>query len=170
MVTNITNPEFHDLRFLVLEASLIPKTILFVDIIDNAIAIAAYLHNLLPLEDHNQGEVLIRAYYSNLETKTQTNFIKDFQNRDTRILIYTNAVGMSVNIFNIICVVQWKIFDIVTLAILMQHIGHVGWDLCIAAIALFFVEDCHILPKDINTLTKRIITENNQEIVKTSLF
>lgn len=85
-------------------------------------------------------------------------------------MIYTNTVEMSVNIFNIICVVQWKIFDIITLAILMQHIGHVGWDLCITAVALFFVEDCHILPKDISTLTKRIITENNQEIVKTSLF
>ena len=78
MVTNIAKPGFHDLRFLVPEASLIPKTMLFVDKIDNAIAIAAYLCNLLPPEDRNQGEVLIRTSYSNLETKTRTDFMEDF--------------------------------------------------------------------------------------------
>lgn len=70
MITNITNLGFHDLRFLVSEAGLILKTMLFVDKMDNAMAIAAYLRNLLPQEDRNQGEVLIRTYYSNLETKT----------------------------------------------------------------------------------------------------
>lgn len=78
MVTNITNSGFHDLRFLIPKAGLIPKTILFVDKMDNIIAIATYFRNLLPPEDSNQEEVLIRTYYSNLETKTQTDFIEDF--------------------------------------------------------------------------------------------
>ena len=52
----------------------------------------------------------------------------------------------------------------------MQRIGCAGWDPCIAAVALLLVEDCHILPKDVSTLTKKIITEDDQKIVKTSLF
>ena len=106
MVTNITNPGFHNLRFLVSEAGLIPKTMLFVDKMDNAMAIAAYFRNLLLLEDRNQGEVLIRTYYSNLETKIWTDFMEDFRNRDTRILICTNAARMGINIPNVICMIQ----------------------------------------------------------------
>ena len=71
------------------------------DKMDDAMAIAAYLRNLLPPENRNQEEVLIRIYYSNLETKTQTDFMKDFWNRDIRILICTDAVRMGVNISNI---------------------------------------------------------------------
>lgn len=78
MVTNITNLGFHDLRFLVPEAGLIPKTMLFVNKMDNAMAIAAYFYNLLLSENRDQENILIRTYYSNLETKTRTDFIKDF--------------------------------------------------------------------------------------------
>lgn len=105
MVTNIINLKFHNLRFLVLKAGLISKTILFLDKMNNAMTIATYLHNLLLLKNCNQGKVLIRTYYSNLETKTQIDFIENFQNKDTRILIYTNTVGMNINIPNIIYVI-----------------------------------------------------------------
>lgn len=77
---------------------------------------------------------------------------------------------MGVNIPNVTHVVQWKISDIVNLAVLMQRIGRPGRDSRIATIALLLVEDCHILPKDISTFTKKIITEDDQEIVKTSPF
>ena len=161
MVTNITNPKFHDLRFLLPKPGLIPKTILFIDKINDTIAIVAHICNLLLSKDHNQGEVLIKTYYSNLKTKIQTDFIEDFQNRDTRILICTDITEMDINIPNVICVVQWKIFDIVTLAILMQRIGCAGQDPCIAAIALLLVKDYYILPKDVSTFTKRIIIKDN---------
>ena len=42
----------------------------FVDKIDDAIALAARLWSLLPPEQRNQGEVLIRTYHLNLETST----------------------------------------------------------------------------------------------------
>ena len=106
IITNITNLGFHDLRFLVPEAGLISKTMLFVETIDNAMAIAAYLRHLLPPKNRNQGEVLIKIYYSNLETKTWTDFMEDFWNKDTRILICTNAAEMGVNIPNVTRVVQ----------------------------------------------------------------
>lgn len=43
----------------------------------------------------------------------------------------------------------------------MQRIGRISQDPRIAAVALLLVENCHILPKDISTLTKRIITEDD---------
>lgn len=78
---------------------------LFVDKIDNAMAITNYLRNLLLSENCNQEEVLIRTYYSNLEIKTQIDFIEDFRNRDTRILICTDAARMGINIPNVTRVV-----------------------------------------------------------------
>lgn len=80
--------------------------------------------------------------------------MKDFRNGDTRRLICTDAVGMGINIPNVTRVVQWKISDIITLAVLMQRIGRAGRDPRIAAVTLLLVEDCHILPKDVSTLTK----------------
>ena len=78
MVNTITKPRFEDLDFLISKAELIPKTMGFVDKIDNAIALAACLWSLLPSEQRHQGEVLIRTYHLNLETSIQSKFLEDF--------------------------------------------------------------------------------------------
>lgn len=85
MVNGITKPEFEDLDFLIPKAGLISKTMVFVNKIDDAIALAACLWNLLPPEQRNQGEVLICTYYLNLETSTQSTFLEDFQIEQTQI-------------------------------------------------------------------------------------
>ena len=78
MINTITKPRFEDLDFLIPKARLITKTIVFVDKIDDAIALATRLQSLLPLEQCHQGEVLIRKYHLNLETSTQSTFLEDF--------------------------------------------------------------------------------------------
>lgn len=78
------------------------KIIVFVKKIDNAIKIAIYLNLLLLPKNWKKENILIRTFYSNLQISTCLNFIEDFWNRDTRILIYTNAVKIGVNIPNII--------------------------------------------------------------------
>lgn len=70
MISSITKPEFEDLDFLIPKVGLISKIMVFVDDIDNGIAFAAHLWSLLPPEERKHGDVLIRTFYSNLETST----------------------------------------------------------------------------------------------------
>ena len=101
IVNPITKPRFKDLDFLISKAKLIPKTMVFIDKIDDVIALATCLWNLLLPEQHHQSEVLICTYYSTLENSTQSTFLKDLQTRKIQIWICTNAVRMGVNIPNI---------------------------------------------------------------------
>ncbi len=73
----------------------------FVNKIDDAVKITAYLRLLLPSEDQDREEVLIQSFYSNYETSTYVDWMEDFQNGKTRILVCTDVVGMGVNIPNI---------------------------------------------------------------------
>lgn len=57
-----------------------------------------------------------------------------------------------------------------TLAVLMQRIGRAGQKSSIPAVSLMFIEGIHLLPEDVSTLTETTILENNQVLVKTSLF
>lgn len=60
--------------------------------------------------------------------------------------------------------------DYLTLAVLMQRIGRAGRKFSILAVSMVFVEDIHLLPEDVSTLTETTILENNQVLVKTNLF
>lgn len=78
MVTNIIKQGFYHLKYLISKADFILKTIMFVNKIENAIAIAAHFCYLLPPKNQNQINILIKTFYSNLETHTQLEFIEDF--------------------------------------------------------------------------------------------
>lgn len=78
MITNITKPGFYDLKYLVFKASLIPKTMVFIDKIKNIITIAIYLCYLLLLKNQDQADILIRTFHSNLKTYIQSKFIEYF--------------------------------------------------------------------------------------------
>lgn len=106
MVNSITKLGFQDLDLLISKAGLIPKTMVFVNKIDEGIALAAHLKSLLPPKQHSQRDLLIRIFNSNYETSTQSDFLEDFWMKETRILIYIDAAGMSVNILNITRVIQ----------------------------------------------------------------
>ena len=101
----IIKPGYCKLDFLVPKTGLISKTIVFINKIDNTVKIAAYLYILLLPEDRNQEKVLRQMFYSCYEASTYTDWMKDFQNRKTRILVYTNVVGIGINIPNITWVI-----------------------------------------------------------------
>lgn len=85
MINNTTKIWFEDLNFLITKARLIPKTMVFVDNIDDEITLAACVWSLLLLELCKLGEGLIRVFYSNQEISTQSDFLKDFRTKETRI-------------------------------------------------------------------------------------
>lgn len=101
VVGQITKPGFEDLRFLIPSDGPIPKTMIFVDNIDDSMTIAALLRAALPKYLRAKGDLLIRTFNSNLETSTRSEFLEDFRNGDTRIWVYTDAAGMGVYIGNI---------------------------------------------------------------------
>lgn len=105
MLTNIIKPGFHDLKYLISKTSLISKTMVFVNKIDNRMAIAAYFYYLLLLKNQDQADILVKTFYSNLKTYIWLEFIEDFWNRKTRIFICTNAIGMYINISNIMQII-----------------------------------------------------------------
>lgn len=78
---------------------------LYIDKMNNTLVIITNFCNLLPIKNCNQKEVLIKTYYSNLKTKTQIDFIENFQNRNIKILISTNIIRININIPNIIFMV-----------------------------------------------------------------
>lgn len=168
MVAPIIKPGFSELDFLILKTGLIPKTIVFVDKIDNAMKIAAYLCLLLPPENREQENVLIRTFYSNFEVSTCLDFIENFRNRDTGILICTNATGIGINIPNITRVIQWKWSEQLTFTILMQHIGQAERNLRIAAVTILFIEDCYLLPKNVSTLAKNLFKNKTMPVFPTN--
>lgn len=93
-------------------------------------------------------------------------------NGDTRILICTDAAGMGINIPDIKRVIQWKIFDLLTLATLVQRIGRAGRDTGILAVTVVFVEKRHILPNDMSKAAADIsfardpVTQDNEQATR----
>lgn len=110
MIAKIKDPkEFYELAFLVSIASAvsaIPKTMVFVDNLDEGVTLANHLRNLLPAHMKKDGERLIQKFNTILESDTKAQYLEDFRYGDTRIWICTNAAGMRVDIGNIVWVVQ----------------------------------------------------------------
>lgn len=83
-----TLKDFNNLNFCnstVSVALAIPKTMVFVDIFDNKIALANYLHNLLPTHMKNYEERIITTFILLLESNIKENYLKYFCNADTKI-------------------------------------------------------------------------------------
>lgn len=129
MVRKIEQKAYSDLKILVPTdggVGDIPKTMLFVDNIDEGIAIAAYLQTLLSESMLHAGKEIIRAFSSDLEADTKKGFMEDFALGNTRIWVCTDAAGMGVDIRDVARAIQWKIRDHVNLAVLLQRIGRAG--------------------------------------------
>lgn len=101
-VTPITSSGFKDLNFLVSPKisgiGNIEKTMIFVDNVEKDIALGKYLQSLLPNNLKDRGEKIIVSFSSILKAKTKTDYLKDFLNGNTRILICTNATQIGVDI------------------------------------------------------------------------
>lgn len=79
---------------------------IFIDSVEKGIALEKYLQSLLPNNLKDRGEKIIISSSSILEAKTKTNYLDDFFNGDTKILICIDAVRIRVDIPDIKCVIQ----------------------------------------------------------------
>ena len=61
---------------------------------------------------------------------------------------------MGLNLCDVACVVQWKIADYLTLIYLTQQLGYCGKVPDMLALALVFIEQMHILPDNVDTITE----------------
>lgn len=106
-ITLILNSDFEDLEFLIPlklgDISNIEKTIIFVDSIEKSRDRAIYLRSLLLDNLKDKSDNIIRSFSSILWAKTNTNWLKDFRNDNTKIIIYIDIIGIDVDTLDIKC-------------------------------------------------------------------
>ena len=155
--------------------SIVQKTMIFVDTVGEGIAMAKYLQRQLPPALQSKAKQIVRTFYADLDPHEKIKILEDFMNGDIRILICTNAAAMGVNIPDIKRVIQWKIFDFLTLATLVQCIGRAGRDPNIRAVAVVFVEKKLILPNDMSKATadisfaRDLVTQDNEQATRLTI-
>ncbi|WP_375449210.1 C-terminal helicase domain-containing protein [uncultured Nostoc sp.] len=157
MVCPIRKSGFQDLAFLVPKdgpVGLIPKTMVFVNKIEDAIRLERYLRSRLPdrVRNGKQAFVIIQLITSNLDANTKTRVMEDLRYGNTRICVCTECAGMGINIPDIMRAVQFKIPDFIALPELLQRLGRGGRDKSCAAIAMVFVHPSQVLPDDVHML------------------
>lgn len=112
---------------------MIPKTMIFVDNIDEAIAITVYLRKRLPARIRaSKARTVVRSMSASLEPTTGFGFLEDCSRGNTRVWVCTDCSRMGLNFCGVACVVQWKIPEHVTFADLLQRLGRGGNSCCSA--------------------------------------
>lgn len=77
---------------------------------------------------------------------------------------------MSVNISNITQVIQWKLVNHLTFAVLMQKISCASRKASMFAISMLFIKDIHLLRENVLILIEITITRKNEVLIKISPF
>lgn len=156
VVAEVTKRKYEELSFLVPSSGgveSIPKTMIFIDNVDEAIEVAMYLRTKLPGGPHvDKAKLVIRSTSSYLEPSTRSKFLEDFRKGNTRILVCAECAVINLDIPDITRIVQWKIPKRLTFAVLIQRLGRAGMDALLPAVALVFVEKKHILPDDMHEI------------------
>ena len=120
------------------------KTLIFVDSIDDAVAIARYLRSILPGSMSRDADTIIRCYFAELEEEDKELYIKDLRIGKTLLLICTEACGMGMDVSDIELIVQWKLSSKVNLRGLCQRLGRAGRDPRVNAIGIIFIAESQI--------------------------
>ncbi len=157
MVCPIQKPGFRDLAFLVPKdgpVGLIPKTMIFVDKIEDAIRLERYLRSRLSdcVRNGKQAFVVIQSITSNLDANTRTRVMEDLWYGNARICVCTECAGMGINIHDIMRTVQFKIPDFIALPELLQRLCREGRDKSRITITIVFVHPSQVLPDDVHML------------------
>lgn len=101
IVNLIAKQGFGDLDFRVPRVDIIQKTMIFIEKIEYIMVLAAHLQKLLLRENCDREEDLIMMFYSNIESTIRVDIMENFWNREIKILICKDVVGIGVNISNI---------------------------------------------------------------------
>lgn len=125
----IVNPihkiEFKDLDFFISNRGAlgkIPKIIIFVDKINNAVQIAKYLYSRFfeHIQKENRPNHIIHIFMTNFTTISKTQILADFCFNENWIWICTEYMGMGINLSDIRCTIQFKISNYIMLSELLQ--------------------------------------------------
>lgn len=120
MIYFIRKSDFQNLVFFISRKSLIreiSKIIIFVDKIEDVIALKKYLQSRLLdcVQNRTQAYMVIRIFISNLDAIIRIKIMENLQPGNIQIYIYTKYTSMSINILDIIQVIQFKISDFISL-------------------------------------------------------
>ena len=104
-VAEIKKPGYEELDVFVLSIgrlSAIPKTMIFVDSINEGMALTKYLRTKLSDDLKDKAEQMIRCFHSNLLDKSRKLFAEDFLWGNTHIWVCSEAAGLGINISNVL--------------------------------------------------------------------
>lgn len=82
--------------------SAIPKTMIFVDSINEGMALTEYLRTKLSDNLKDKADQVIRCFHSNLSKESRKLFAEDFLWGNIRIWVCTKAAGLGINIPNVL--------------------------------------------------------------------
>jgi hypothetical protein len=119
----------------------IPKTIIFHDRVDPAIAIADRLAADLPRTVGGiSRDRLVTCYYGSLDKKIKSKLLREFRRGCTRIIICTDAFGLGVNIPDIQRVIQWHVDEKFTIHAAHQRLGRGARSPEVEAVGVIYVK------------------------------
>lgn len=73
----------------------IPKTMIFVDSIDNAMTIATFLRSSLPPHQQSYAQQIVRPFHASLEVFLRNQYLDSFRDGDCCILVFTSKDQVS---------------------------------------------------------------------------
>jgi hypothetical protein len=128
----------------------IPKTLVFVDSVTQAIQIAralrAKLRELvrqnLPIESRRRMRIdtLIGTYFSATDDVAKSQALSNIRDGCSRICVCTEAFGLGVNIPDILRVIQWGVTTRLNSASLFQRAGRAARDPIYRGLAIVYVQ------------------------------
>ena len=167
MVQKITKPGFGELDALLFQEKGIadmPKTMIFVDSINEGVGITMYLCSMLHGPMRESKDIIVRLLASNLRASTRVMFMDNFRLGNTRILVCTNAAGMGVDVRDVKCSIQYKITDHLLFAALVQQIGQAGQDPNVLTVSIVIVKPRNFFPEDVGLQLESLFREYTSAI------
>src|SRR5579859_6353765 len=145
----IGSPGFDQLNFMIPDlaflAHQIPLGMVFIDNINKGMALVTHFRNHLPIRLRPHGSELVRLFNWEFDSLTRNTYLDDFRNRETRILVGTDAMGMGIDIKRIQTVAQWEISPILNTSVLYQRLGRAGRDRTMFAYGKLFVQSRYLV-------------------------
>lgn len=159
IVTRITSRDFEQLLELIptnpVYLNDIPKTLIYVDKIDDALDIAYTLRRKMPailIDSAGPAQVQVgrmesvRTYFASTDEEAKDLTNEMVEDGRCRIAICTDAFGMGVDIRDVVRVIQWDVTEGLCLNSLIQRLGRAARDPSATAVGIIYVSPAILDP------------------------